>query len=43
MKTLLQYAFSLTLAYVVATAAGKFIEQSFANAAANLEQMGAGK
>lgn len=43
MKTLLQYAFSLSLAYIVATTAVKFIEQSFANAAANIEQMGTRK
>ncbi len=40
MKTVLQYAFSLTLAYFVATAAGRFIEQSFAEAARNIEQAG---
>lgn len=40
MKTILQYAFSLTVAYIVATTAGKIIEQSFATAAANLAQMG---
>lgn len=32
-------AMGLALAYVVATAAGRFIEQSFANAAANIRQM----
>lgn len=40
MKTILQYTFSLTLVYIVATAAGKFIERSFTEAARNIEQMG---
>lgn len=40
MKTILQYAFGLTLAYVVATVAGNFIGQCFDAAAANIAQMG---
>lgn len=36
-------AISLAGAYVVATVANNFIAQSFAEAARNIEQMGAGK
>lgn len=43
MGKVLEYALGLTLAYVVASLVGDFVMQSFANAAANIEQARKGK